>query len=176
MRCRPGSTSCVVLGAGLDTFAYRSPYDGLRVVEVDHPATAGLEAEGSPAPGSTCRRRSCTPRWTSSATTRWRSSADGVDLDRPVLFWWLGVTPYLTREAVETTLRRWVAAPAAVVLDHAAPAAATLAGAGQHACAAGARRSPGSASRGSASTRIPSLPTCSTDAASPTCGPSPRVP
>lgn len=29
----------VVLGAGLDTFAYRNPYPGLRVFEVDHPAT-----------------------------------------------------------------------------------------------------------------------------------------
>ena len=29
----------VVLGAGLDTFAYRNPWPDLRVFEVDHPAT-----------------------------------------------------------------------------------------------------------------------------------------
>src|SRR5580698_7847011 len=36
-----GASQYVVLGAGLDTFAYRNPYVGtaLRVFEVDHPAT-----------------------------------------------------------------------------------------------------------------------------------------
>src|ERR1700761_2639959 len=35
----------VLLGAGLDTFAYRAPRDGLRVFEVDHPATQGWKRE-----------------------------------------------------------------------------------------------------------------------------------
>ena len=41
-----GVRQYVVLGAGLDTFAYRNPHDGvgLRVFEVDHPATESLEA------------------------------------------------------------------------------------------------------------------------------------
>src|ERR1700676_383034 len=34
-----GVTQYVILGAGLDTFAYRSPHSGLRVFEVDHPST-----------------------------------------------------------------------------------------------------------------------------------------
>ena len=34
-----GVSQYVVLGAGLDTFAYRNPHPGLRVFEVDHPAT-----------------------------------------------------------------------------------------------------------------------------------------
>ena len=34
-----GVTQYVVLGAGLDTFAYRNPFAGLRVFEVDFPAT-----------------------------------------------------------------------------------------------------------------------------------------
>jgi len=34
-----GVRQCVVLGAGLDTFAYRNPFANLRVIEVDHPAT-----------------------------------------------------------------------------------------------------------------------------------------
>lgn len=37
---RRGVAQYVVLGAGLDTFAYRSPHaERLRVFEVDHPAT-----------------------------------------------------------------------------------------------------------------------------------------
>ena len=39
-----------------------------------------------------------------------------------MLFWWLGVTPYLTGPAVETTLRPLGSlASSAVVLDHATP-------------------------------------------------------
>ena len=34
-----GVTQYVVLGAGLDTFAYRNPFPALRVFEVDFPAT-----------------------------------------------------------------------------------------------------------------------------------------
>src|ERR1700744_5845840 len=35
-----GGRQLVVLGAGLDTFAYRNPFEGrLKVYEVDHPAT-----------------------------------------------------------------------------------------------------------------------------------------
>ena len=34
-----GVRQYVVLGAGLDTFAYRNPHPSLRVFEVDHPAT-----------------------------------------------------------------------------------------------------------------------------------------
>ena len=46
----------------------------------------------------------------------------GMDLARPTLFWWLGVTPYLTGPAVEATLRRLGSlASSAVVLDHASP-------------------------------------------------------
>src|SRR5580700_4490313 len=35
----------VLLGAGLDTFAYRNPYPRLRVFEVDHPATQQWKRE-----------------------------------------------------------------------------------------------------------------------------------
>src|SRR5262245_317631 len=34
-----GVNQYVILGAGLDTFAYRNPFPYLRVFEVDHPAT-----------------------------------------------------------------------------------------------------------------------------------------
>ena len=40
-----GIAQYVVLGAGLDTFAYRNPHAGLRVFEVDHPATQQWKRE-----------------------------------------------------------------------------------------------------------------------------------
>src|ERR1035438_9797436 len=40
-----GVRQYVVLGAGLDTFAYRNPYAGLRVFEVDFPATQEWKRE-----------------------------------------------------------------------------------------------------------------------------------
>src|ERR1700689_938966 len=42
-----GVRQCVGVGAGLDTFAYRNPFGtaGLRVFEVDHPATQAWKRE-----------------------------------------------------------------------------------------------------------------------------------
>ena len=41
-----GATQLVVLGAGLDTLAYRTPLaDRLRIFEVDHPATQARKRE-----------------------------------------------------------------------------------------------------------------------------------
>jgi methyltransferase (TIGR00027 family) len=119
----------VVLGAGLDTFAYRNPYppERLRVFEVDHPATqawkrARLAEAAIPVPD--------TLRWVPVDFER-ESLTDGLrnagfrDGERAFVSW-LGVTPYLTREAIATTLAAVVAATApgsAVVFDYAlAPA------------------------------------------------------
>src|ERR1700676_4204576 len=46
-----GVTQYVVLGAGLDTFAYRNPHPGLRVFEVDHPSTQAWKREQLQAAG-----------------------------------------------------------------------------------------------------------------------------
>src|SRR4029453_10422383 len=40
-----GADQYIVLGAGLDTFAYRNPHPALRVFEVDHPATQAWKRE-----------------------------------------------------------------------------------------------------------------------------------
>ena len=48
--CARGVTQYVVLGAGLDTFAYRNPHRAAARFEVDHPVDAGLEAR--PAEGA----------------------------------------------------------------------------------------------------------------------------
>ena len=42
---RHGVRQYIVLGAGLDTFAYRNPHPGLRVFEVDHPSTQTWKRE-----------------------------------------------------------------------------------------------------------------------------------
>lgn len=52
-----GVRQYVLLGAGLDTFGCRNPYNGLRVFEVDHPATQAWKREllgcsGIPVPES----------------------------------------------------------------------------------------------------------------------------
>ena len=46
----------MVLGAGLDTFAYRNPFAEVRVFEVDHPATQAWKLERLAAAGLRCRR------------------------------------------------------------------------------------------------------------------------
>jgi methyltransferase (TIGR00027 family) len=117
-----GLDQLVVLGAGLDTFAYRNPYPGLRVVEIDHPATAAWKQERLAAAGI------AVPDTVSYVSTDFEHDdlsevvASCVDTRRPVLHWWLGVTPYLTVEAITATLTAIAALPhSAVVLDHSAP-------------------------------------------------------
>jgi methyltransferase (TIGR00027 family) len=118
-----GLDQLVLLGAGLDTFGYRNPYPDLRVVELDHPATQAWKLDrltdaGIGVPDSVTHQQ------IDFETDRLGDVIAGcVDTTRPVLFWWLGVTPYLTDEAVTQTLTTLGALPhAAVVVDHATPA------------------------------------------------------
>lgn len=95
----------ILLGAGLDTFAYRAPRKGLHVFEVDHPATQAWKRE---------RLREADisePDWVTYApadfeqeTVRDALFRADFDFSRPVMIAWLGVTPYLTHEAVAGTL------------------------------------------------------------------------
>jgi methyltransferase (TIGR00027 family) len=113
-----GTRQCVVLGAGLDTIAYRNPHPDLRVFEVDAPATQTWKrerlAEAGIEPVATCvnvdfERDALMERLVDA----------GFDASAPAVFVWLGVVPYLTREAVRTTLTAIGAVPGAeVVLDH----------------------------------------------------------
>jgi methyltransferase (TIGR00027 family) len=95
----------VLLGAGLDTFAYRAPRKGLRVFEVDHPATQGWKR------ARLSEVHIATPDWVTYApvdfeheTIREGLARAGFDFYAPAVFAWLGVVPYLTREAVMATL------------------------------------------------------------------------
>jgi methyltransferase (TIGR00027 family) len=100
-----GVRQYVVLGAGLDTFAYRNPHAGLRVFEVDHPATQDwkrhqLHAAGIATPPSL----TFVPVDFERQTLAERLTQSGFQADEPAFFSWLGVTPYLTREACMVTL------------------------------------------------------------------------
>src|SRR5260370_909933 len=98
-----GVRQIVVLGAGLDTFSLRNPYasQGVRVFEVDHPATQGWKRERLKQAGLAI------PRSLTFAPVDFerQSLADGLKAagfhaDRPAFFQWLGVLPYLSRDAV----------------------------------------------------------------------------
>jgi methyltransferase (TIGR00027 family) len=104
---KQGTTQYVILGAGLDSFAYRQAdlVRALDVYEVDHPASQAWKRErvaalGIPIPPSLhyapidFERTSLTEGLTTA----------GLKRNEPAFFTWLGVTQYLTREAVLRTL------------------------------------------------------------------------
>jgi len=103
-----GTKQYVVLGAGLDTFAYRNPHQQreLRVFEVDYPATQEwkrqrLAAANIPIPLSV----RFAPVDFEHQTLAEGLRQAGFDVEKSALFSWLGVTMYLARETVIGTLR-----------------------------------------------------------------------
>jgi methyltransferase (TIGR00027 family) len=122
-----GVRQLVVLGAGLDTFAYRSPFGSrLRIFEVDHPATQAwkreqLAAAGIPLPSALV----FAPIDFECEALAEGLAAAGFDPSQGTLFTWLGVVPYLTDGAIMATLEFIAAVPggAQVVFDYANPAA-----------------------------------------------------
>jgi methyltransferase (TIGR00027 family) len=100
-----GVEQYVLLGAGLDTFAYRNPYAQLRVFEVDHPATQQwkrelLQRNSIRIPDSLTYTPVDFERQSLSAQLR----DAGFNHRTPAFFAWLGVVPYLTLEAFRATL------------------------------------------------------------------------
>lgn len=100
-----GVTQYVVLGAGLDTFAYRNPFPQLRVFEVDFPATQewkrSLLAEAAiPVPSGL----TFVPLDFERKTLAEGLVKTGFNAQAPTFFGWLGVVPYLTPEAFRSTL------------------------------------------------------------------------
>ncbi len=103
-----GVRQYVILGAGLDTFAFRWPQWAapLQVYEVDHPVTQGLK-----------RQRLARLGWETPAHLHFAaldfSNGDlaaalrscGYDFAAPGFFSWLGVTFYLSKEVVAATLQ-----------------------------------------------------------------------
>lgn len=110
---RRGVYQYVVLGAGLDTFAYRNQYPEqmLRVFEIDHPATQAWKRARLRQMGI------AVPRSLTFAPVDFERESLGHGLARagfrrecPAFFSWLGVTMYLSEAAVMETLRTIAAA------------------------------------------------------------------
>src|SRR5258708_2467607 len=120
-----GVQQLVVLGAGLDTLAYRSALsERLRIFEVDHPATQAWKREriadsAITVPDSLTYAPVDFERQTLAEGLR----AAGFDPARQTFFTWLGVVPYLTEEAIASTLGFIAGLPngAHVVFDYSNP-------------------------------------------------------
>ena len=102
-----GVSQLVVLGAGLDTFAYRSPLARkLSMFEVDFPATQAwkrrrLQETGIDVPSNLAYA----PVNLETDDLVAQLKAAGFDATQRSYFLWLGVVPYLTREAIMVTLK-----------------------------------------------------------------------
>lgn len=105
MAVAQGVNQYVILGAGLDTFAWRSPFPGLRVFEVDFPATQEwkrgmLKEAGLDHPSGL----TFVPLDFEHKALATGLAEAGFDAGRAAFFGWLGVVPYLTREAFRATV------------------------------------------------------------------------
>src|SRR5262245_36371831 len=119
-----GTRQYVILGAGLDTFAYRNPHEnaGLRVFEVDFPATQAwkrrkLTAASIAIPPSLTFAPVDFERQTLAAGL----AVAGFDASGPAFFSWLGVSMYLSAEAIDSTLQFVASLPpgGGIVFDYA---------------------------------------------------------
>jgi methyltransferase (TIGR00027 family) len=125
-----GATQRVVLGAGLDTLAYRTPLaDRLRIFEVDFPATQARKREMLAAAGIAVPD---TLRYVAvdfeRETLADALGAAGFAPAERSFFSWLGVVPYLTEAAVFSTLGYIAQLPGGseVVFDYGNPAASVV--------------------------------------------------
>ncbi len=124
-----GVRQIVVLGAGLDTFAYRlEPREGLRLFELDHPATQAekrrrLAAAGIAEPPHAVYVAHDFDHGSFTAAL----AASGHDPGARTFVLWLGVTVYLTEAAIEATLSELARLPggAEIVFDYVNPRTAS---------------------------------------------------
>jgi len=120
-----GVRQIVVLGAGLDTWAYRARLrDGARTFEVDHPATQAWKRDRLMTAGiAVPRSLTFAPVDFERDTLAHGLAAVGFDPLQPAFFTWLGVVPYLTVEAAWATLEFIGALPpgTGVVFDYSDP-------------------------------------------------------
>jgi len=102
-----GVRQIVILGAGLDTFAFRNPHGArrIRIYEVDHPATQAWKRQ------RLAEAQLALPPWLVLVPVDFERNDLGKKLvtagfqqNEPAFFLWLGVVPYLTQEAMISTL------------------------------------------------------------------------
>ncbi len=116
-----GVRQAVVLGAGLDTTALRNP--DIQVFEVDHPETQAWKRQ------QLAQMRIAVPSSLQFVPVDFEreSLSDGLALahfnpSEPTFFIWLGVVPYLTRDAIFTTLSFVAGLPQSeIVFDYGEP-------------------------------------------------------
>jgi len=119
-----GARQFVILGAGLDTFAYRNPYGeaALRVFEVDYPATQAWKRNRLDAAGIAL------PLSLTFVPTDFEEQTLGSALERSgfqpaeiSFFSWLGISAYLSAEAAMAAVAFMGSMPPAsgVVFDYA---------------------------------------------------------
>ena len=120
-----GVRQYIILGAGLDTFAYRNPFPLLRVFEIDHPATQAskrscLEKAAIPIPSSVTYVSVDFERQMMADALR----QSGLKSDELIFVSFIGVVRYLSRETVISALTSIVSSMRAgseVVFDFAPP-------------------------------------------------------
>jgi methyltransferase (TIGR00027 family) len=120
-----GVRQVVVLGAGLDTFSLRNPYAvaGVRVFEVDHPATQAWKRERLARAGLTVG-----PSVAFVGVDFQKQSLSeclamsGFEATATAFFSWLGVVPYLDKPEITAILRFIAEIPEAeIVFDYMEP-------------------------------------------------------
>jgi methyltransferase (TIGR00027 family) len=119
---KAGVHQYVILGAGLDTFAYRNPFPTLRVFEVDFPSTQAfkrqmLQSASIPEPSNL----TFVPLDFEHQTLPAALAQAGFNSSLPAFFTWLGVIPYLTLAAFRSTIDFVAALPpgSGIVFDYA---------------------------------------------------------
>ncbi|NMN93802.1 class I SAM-dependent methyltransferase [Antrihabitans stalactiti] len=116
-----GARQVVILGAGLDTFAFRNPHAGLRVFEVDHPATQAWKRERLTVSGiDQPEGLTFVPVDFETDTLATQLETAGFSRTEAAVFVWLGVVFYLTPDAARATLE-YVAGqpgPVEVIFDY----------------------------------------------------------
>jgi methyltransferase (TIGR00027 family) len=120
-----GVRQLVVLGAGLDTYAYRTSLaDTLRIFEVDHPATQAWKRQRlAEVAIAMPRQLTFVPVDFERESLADGLTTAGLDPAQQTFFTWLGVVPYLSEQAVLSTLGFIARLPggAHVVFDYANP-------------------------------------------------------
>jgi methyltransferase (TIGR00027 family) len=114
----------VLLGAGLDTFAYRNPHAHVRVFEVDQPDTQAMKRTRLKAAGITLPPAlTFVPCDFATDNLSTVLDAAGFDRETPAVLAWLGVAMYLEWTDVRETLRFIASLPShvRVVFDYALP-------------------------------------------------------
>lgn len=100
-----GTRQYVILGAGLDTFAFREKDFGFDVFEVDHPLTQSDKRERIKRAGwSIPKNLTFVPLDFTKDNLTKALLACGFDKNVKTLFSWLGVTYYLSADEIDKTL------------------------------------------------------------------------